>query len=123
GEQLVELGDLEDRVDLRVDLAQDQLAAGALELAVERDQLAQRGAGQELDVLEVEQDLPAAELVDELEQLLADDLNVLFVEDLLVHEVHDGDIADIFDFQPAAARLRSHGLHPRRVVSARWWVS
>src|SRR5439155_3677000 len=112
GEQLVELGDLEDFVDLGVDLAQHELAAGALQLAVQGDQLAQRGAGQELDVLEVEQDLPAAELVDELEELLADHLDVLFVEDLLVHEVHDGDVTNVFDFQPAAARLRTHGLVP-----------
>src|SRR5438874_7216679 len=109
GEQLVELGDLEDFVDLGVDLAQYQFTAGALQLPVQGDQLAQRGAGQELDVLEVEQDLPAAELVDELEELLADHLDVLFVEDLLVHEVHDGDIADIFDFDTAAARSRTHG--------------
>src|SRR5205807_7199027 len=75
---------------------------------------AQGGAGEELDVLEVEQDLAAAELVHELEQLLADDLDVLLVEDLLVDEVDDGDVADVFDFQPAAARLRSHERGPRR---------
>ena len=33
-EELVELGDLEDLVDLRVDVAQDQPAAGRLQLLV-----------------------------------------------------------------------------------------
>src|SRR5207244_182559 len=84
GEQLVQLGDLEHLVDLRVDLAQDQLAAGALELAVHGDELAEGGRGEEFDVLEVEQHLPPAEFVDQAEQLLADHLDVLLVEDLLV---------------------------------------
>src|SRR3954462_11243148 len=73
-EQLVELGDLEHFVDLRVDVAEDELAAGRLELAVERDELAQRRRGQELNVAEVEQDLAPAQLVHEAEELFADHL-------------------------------------------------
>jgi hypothetical protein len=53
GEQFVELGDLKHFVDLRVNAAQNQLTAGGLDLAVERDQFTERGAGKELDILEV----------------------------------------------------------------------
>src|SRR5689334_11657160 len=41
-EELVQFRDLEDLVDLRVDVAQDQPAAGRLQFLVERDQLPQR---------------------------------------------------------------------------------
>src|SRR5438270_5974749 len=47
-EELVELGDLEHFHDFAGDLAHDQLAAGRLHLLIQRDQLAQRGAGEEL---------------------------------------------------------------------------
>src|SRR6476620_6477672 len=41
GEQLIQLGDLEHLPDLLGDVAQDQLAADRLDLAVERDQFAE----------------------------------------------------------------------------------
>ena len=59
--------------------------------------------GHELHVAEVEQHLPAAELVDQAEQVVADHLDVLLVEDLLVDEVDDRDVADVLDLEPATA--------------------
>src|SRR5579883_525641 len=103
--RLLFLLDLEDLVNLRVDVAQDQPAADALELLVEGDELAERGAGEVFDVAEVEEELLHPLLVDEAEELLADDLDVLLVEDLTVHEVDDGHIADLFDLEATTARL------------------
>ena len=85
------------------DVAQHQLALDGLELPVQGDQLAEGGAGHELDVLEVQQHLPAAEFVDQPEQVVADHLDVLLVQDLLVDEVDEGDVPDVLDFEPAAA--------------------
>src|SRR5262245_46292559 len=51
-EQFIELGDLEDFVDLLGDVAHHQLPAGPLNLAVHGDELTQRRAGEELDVAE-----------------------------------------------------------------------
>src|SRR5436305_11987005 len=45
-EELVELRNLEDFVDRRVDVAEDQPAAGLLQLLVERNELGQGGAGE-----------------------------------------------------------------------------
>src|SRR5262249_57860366 len=72
-EQLVQLRDLEDLVDLRVNVAQDQPAAHRVDLLVERDELAQGGAGEVLDVAEVQQQLAPAQLVHEAEELFTDD--------------------------------------------------
>src|ERR1051325_10815691 len=83
-EQLVELGDLEDLVNLRVDAAQDQPAAGGIHLLVQGDELAQRGARQVFDVAEVQQQFAAPQLVHQAKQLFADQLNVLLVQDLLI---------------------------------------
>src|SRR5262245_25608348 len=107
-EEAVQLGDLEHLVDLRVDVAQDQLAAGRLQLLVEGDELAECGAGEVFDVGEVEQDLAPTLLVDEAEELLADDLDVLLVQDLAIDEVHDGDVADVFHLEAAATSGRRH---------------
>src|SRR5207302_161538 len=52
-EELVQLGDLEDFVDLRGDVAQDQPPAGRLQLLVECDELAEGGARQVLHVAEI----------------------------------------------------------------------
>ncbi len=82
-EQFIEARDLEHLANVRVDVAQNQLAAGALNLLVERDQLAQRGAGHVLNIAKVQQDLLATKLVDQAEKLLADDLDVLLVKNLL----------------------------------------
>src|SRR5262249_28374528 len=111
-EQFVELGDLEDLVNLPGDLAHDQLAAGVLHLLVQRDELAEGGGGEELDVAEVQEDLLLALVVDEVEKLFADDLNVLLVEDLLVDEFDHGNVADFFQFKPPAAGLRVHQESP-----------
>src|SRR5262249_20749964 len=111
-EELVQLGDLEDLVDLGIDVGQDQPAAGRLEFLVQGDELAQGGAGEVLDVAEVEQELAAAFLVHQAEELIADDLDVLLVQDLAVDEVDHGDIADVLNLQAATARLRRHKFKP-----------
>ena len=49
------------------------------------------------------QHLAAAQFVHQPEQVVADHLDVLLVEDLLVDEVDDRDVADVLDFEPAAA--------------------
>ena len=56
-EQLRQFRDREDFVNLRANIRQDQLGAVLLHALVEADQLAERGAGQELDVGEIEHDL------------------------------------------------------------------
>src|SRR5438105_1693237 len=96
-EDLVQLGDLEDLVYLRIDVTQDQAAACRLQLLVERDQLAQGRAGQVLDVAEVQEDLLAARFIDQAKELFADQLDVLLIEDLAVGEIHDRDVPDVFD--------------------------
>src|SRR5262249_2815334 len=60
------------------------------------------------DVLEVEQHLAPAEFVNQAEQLFSDHLDILLVEDLLVDEVDDGNVADVLDLEAAAAGLRRH---------------
>src|SRR5262249_42324165 len=118
GEQLIELGDLEHLADLLGDVAQHQLAPDGLDLAVHGDELAQGGARQELDVAEVEEDLASAQLVDEPEQVVADHLDVLLVQDLLVHKVDDRDVSRVLDLQAAAAGLLTHTASLRMRTSA-----
>ena len=48
---------------------------------------------------EVQQDLAQALLIHEAEELLADDLDVLLVQDLAVDEIDHRDVADGFDFE------------------------
>src|SRR5690349_6345887 len=59
-EQLVQLGNREHFEDLRVDVAQNQLAAGRLDLLVQRDKHAQYGARHVFDVAEVQKQLLVA---------------------------------------------------------------
>src|SRR5262245_25441653 len=105
GQDFVQLGDLEHVEDVFGNLAKHELTLHRLQLAVQCDEFAQRGAGHELDVPEVQQDLPTAEFVNQSEQVVADHLDVLFVENLLIDEVDDRDIPDVFDFKPATAGL------------------
>jgi len=60
---------LKDLEDLRTDGTEFEAALVRLHLPVERDQLAESGAGQELDALEVEQDAFAVVVLHEAEQL------------------------------------------------------
>src|SRR5262249_22512555 len=98
---------------VRGNVAQDQPAAGGVDLLVQRDELAQGGTRKIIDVAEVEQQLAAAQLVHKAEKLFADDLDVLLVENLLVDEVDDGDITDVLDFQASSPRLCGHGSNPK----------
>src|SRR6476646_37410 len=99
---------LENLVNLRVDVAQNQASADGLKLLVQGDQLAESGTGQELDIAKVEQNLTAPNFIDQTKELFADDLYVLFVKNAPVHEVHHGHIADVLNFEPATTRGLRH---------------
>src|SRR5207248_11567312 len=106
-EELVELGDFEDLANLRIDGAQDQFAARPLDLLVQGDQLAQGGTRHVLDIAEIQEQLLASGIVHQAEELFADDLDVLLVENLLVREANNRHIANVFDFEsPSTRRLR-----------------
>jgi hypothetical protein len=89
--------DFKNLLNLRTDVAQDEPAADGAGLPVHGDELAKKGAGQVLDVREVQEHLLAAQLVHQAEQLLADALSRWLAEDLLAREIDDGDIADVLD--------------------------
>ena len=65
-----------------------QLAAMVLDLSFQSDQFAQRGTGKELDGREIQQQLLALLLFDQIEQFLAQALDVGLVQNLAVHESH-----------------------------------
>ena len=65
-----------------------------------------RAAGKVFDVVEIEQQLAAADFVHQAEKLLADDLDILLVKDLAIDKVDHGDIADVFNFEPTPTGLR-----------------
>src|SRR5262249_52982905 len=97
-EQLVQLGNFKDLVDLRIDIAQDQPAADRVHLLVEGDEFPQGRAGEVLDIAKVQEQFTAAQLVHKTEKLFTDDLNILFVQDLLIREIDDGHVTDVFNF-------------------------
>jgi hypothetical protein len=111
-EQLVEFGDLEYFLDLFRDSAKDQLAAYRLNLSVQSNEFSQRGAGEELNIAEIEQNLAAAELVHQAEEIVADHLNVLFIQDLFIDEIDNGDVAHVLDLEASATRLLGHTATP-----------
>src|SRR5205823_2319838 len=92
--------------DVRIDVAQDELAAGRLHFLVERDELAQRGAGEVLDVAKVQQDLAPAELIDEAEQVFTDLLDILLIQNFAINELNNGHIAAFFHFEATTTGLR-----------------
>src|SRR5262249_23081754 len=69
---------------------------------------AQGRAGKVFHIAKVQEQLAAPQLIDQTEELFTDNLDILLIQDLLVGEVHDRHIADIFHFQPAAPRLCRH---------------
>jgi hypothetical protein len=104
-EKLVQLRDLKHLVNLRIDVAQNQLALGSVDLFVERDEFAEGSAGQVFDIAEIQNQFAAPELIDEAKQLFADNLDVLFIQDLLIRKVYDRDLADVLHFKSPATRL------------------
>jgi hypothetical protein len=116
GEELVEFGDLEDFLDFLRDAAKDQLAANGLNLSVERNEFPQSGAGKKLDIAEVEQNLAASELIHESEEIVADHLDVLFIQDFFIDEIDNGDVAHVLDFEASATRLLGHTATPVKAL-------
>src|SRR5262249_50437452 len=115
----VQFSDLKYLVNLGIDVAQDQAAARRLQLLVQRDELAQRCAGEVFDVAEIEEELARPFLIDKTNQLLADVLDVLHVEDFAIDKVNDEDVPNGFNFQTTTARLGRHRLIlPRCEIAA-----
>src|SRR5216683_3755226 len=106
--EFVQLGDLEDFADLRIDVAQDEPAARGLDLLVQGNELAQGRARHVLHVAEVQQQFFPTTFIHQAEKLFADDLDIRFVQDLAIHEADYGYIADFFRFQTSTMRLRRH---------------
>src|SRR5262249_32836848 len=107
--ELVQFGNLEHLANLRVNVAKHELAARRLHLLVQGDELAQSSAGHVLHVAEIKEKLLAPRFVHQTEKLLADNLNVLLVQDFSVCKTDHSHIADVFHFQTAAfRRLRRH---------------
>ena len=98
-EELVQLRDGEDLVDIRPDAAQSQLPFGCLHLLVHSDQFPQCGAREILHVREIEDDLLATVFFDQPKKLVSDDLDVSFVENLLVDKLRDCGVANFLDVQ------------------------
>jgi hypothetical protein len=98
-EKFVELRDGKDFVDLWPDVAELELAAVRFDFLVERDQLAERGAGKELDGGKVQQQILALLILDELEQLLPEFLDVGFVKNFSIDKAHDADVAHFVQLQ------------------------
>jgi hypothetical protein len=94
--ELVELRDREDFVDVRSDGAEPKLALRGLHLLIHRDQLAESGARQILNIGEIENDLLPSIVLNQAEKLVSDDLNVAFVENLLVNEFGNRDVTRLF---------------------------
>src|SRR5262249_38894435 len=90
----------EDLFQGRADLAQDQSPADLFQLAMSCHQLAEQGGGHPLDPAEVQDELAAAGVLRQSEQLLAGRLDRLLLKDAASREPRYRDIADCFDFQP-----------------------
>src|SRR5262249_30924018 len=54
------------------------------------------------------EDLATADLVNQAEKLLADDLNVLLVQNAAVNEVHHRNVANVLDLKATTARRLRH---------------
>ena len=81
----------------------------AANLLLEVDQLAQRGAGEVLDVAEVQQELLVAFVFHQAVKLVADLLDVLLGHDLGIDEADDRDPVDVFQAEMTARGLRHRG--------------
>ena len=99
-EELVEPGDHEDLVDLRIDVGQAELAGAVAHAVVDGDQRAQRGRGEVVDVGEADEQLGGVGPVDQRGDLLADGLDVRLVEDVAIDELDRGDAVSVRDSQP-----------------------
>src|SRR5438105_2770976 len=107
-EQFVEMRDFENFIDLRIDGTKNQRAAGCFDFFVQCDELPEGGARKVLDIAEVEDYFTPAQLIHQAKELLADDLDILFIQDFFVGEIHHGHFANIFHFQPSPLWLRGH---------------
>ena len=107
-EELVQAGDFEDFVNLRIDIAEDQTPPHRLQLFVQGDEFPKRGAGEEFDITEVEQDFAPSYLIDQAEELFTNNLDVLLIEDALIDKVHHGHVADVF-YLKLPVPWRGHG--------------
>ena len=92
-EQFVQLRDLENFHERRVDAAQPELGFHSHDQFVHGHQFADCRAGKVLDVLEIEQNLARA--IHQAREFFAQLLDVLLVQNLSVGEVDDCDAVDV----------------------------
>ena len=120
--QLVELGDHKDLVNLRVNVRKTELAALLLDVVVNGDQRPQRGRGQVLDILEVQQNLWIGRSENQRTDLVTDLLDAGFFKDISVQEANGCDFAVLINHQTRF--LTGHlgmlhkGLNPRKLAAA-----
>ena len=101
-EKFIEPGDLEHFKNVSPNIAQSQLTADRTHLLIHRDQFAKCGTRQIFDIAEVQHDFLPVIFVHQPEQLVADHLDVSFVQDLTVGELRDGDVVDLLNIQPTS---------------------
>ena len=77
--------------ETNVNKIEPQLAVAAVHAVLERDEHAERGRGQVLDIAEHDDDLRPELRLRDLHQLHIDLVDVQLVEDVPVHEVDAGD--------------------------------
>jgi hypothetical protein len=85
--ELIELGDHEDFINLRIDVRQAKLAILAANPVIDGDQRSERGRGKVIHIVEADQNLGLGLGIDDLADFRADLLNIGFIEDVAVNEL------------------------------------
>jgi hypothetical protein len=104
-EQFIQLCDFKHFINVVGDVAHNQFTAARLNFLVQGYEFTQSGAGKILDIGEIQENFFSAQFIHEAEQIFADFLDVLFVQDFFVDEINNGNFAVIFDFQSPAPIL------------------
>jgi hypothetical protein len=101
-EQFVESGALEDLVNPRVKVAQDQLTARRFHPLIQRDEFPQEGAIEVLDASEVQHQLGLSPFGHYAVQLFGNGLDGLPDQDLLIGEANQRHVANLLHFEVTA---------------------
>src|SRR5262249_34133198 len=120
-EELIEFGNFEHFIYLRVDVAKHQSPVDLLQFLIKRNQFGQGRAGEIFHVAEIQQDLAPPRVFNQAKKLLTNDLNVLLVQNLAIDEIDDGHVADVFHFKATATRLCRHTRTPWDSSSGLLW--
>jgi hypothetical protein len=111
-DQLVKLGDGEHFLDVGANVAKHKLAIGLFQLRVQGNDFAQSRGGKVLYIREVQNHFGSLFGINKLGKLFTNNLNVLFVENLLVDETDNGDVTLFFDFDATTTGLSGHEKYP-----------